>query len=1117
MTVGPYAAGEQAVGTETVYDALGRVAETRRWKNVEIPLTPFIVDPQTGDFLVPTSNQTPAGKRVGDGKVVKNAWDGVAPTPTDFAWLIDHDADSGTAGLVPNLTDTTNCLSRSHTDYDTAGRVYRSYAPTQNATGKGVCTQEIRYDAAGRQVEVISLPGSAQEAISTTEYQGTQQWKTIDARGNKTGSDPDDYTTTFEYDDLGRVVKTIHPATSYKVVAAGNTIGSASGPVYSHVGYDGFGRKAWETPGPASFESADDIPANQRKWYSYDAGGRLTKVVMPVIEAATGVCPVYRYFYDAYGNQIAIVDPLGRVTRFVYNELNLLTQRYQPFVPDPALSDDATTADVVALSLSGKPFEGKSYSTLGRILAEIDCEGHSTVYRYYKNEVGNVDHYMNDTTFLGIPGQLRIEESYEGSPVGTPASSIAYIYDTLGRKKTETVTPGTDVYKTWYDEEGRVEVLESPQGDLLYEYSPITGNKIATMSYPATMDINQIRADAAATPPYVASTTRTVYTYDDLGRLYTVQVVRRNGVAVNEDPTTYHYNKAGSQEKVIYPNVDSQNNHVGNEAVYEYDALNRLVRLTNYKDSGHVESQLLSRFEYSCYANGQRATAVETRMGYVWTGSTNVLGRPTREIAHQYDGLGRLTREQRNGNDPNEFAYDLVGNRVTQVIGNKVNVPGVDDNETTSYSYNERDQLYQEVLQGNGLNRTITYGYDANGSLESQTTFGSNGLTTETVVYEYNLQSRLKQVTATPYTNGVPGTAVITQYDYDPSGNRISKQVGTETPTVYLVDPLNPTGYSQVLQETTGSTVTTYTLGSDVIGQTTGSADPVYLLYDGHGSVRNHANASGDLIWFDIPGLYYDTNGDDPADQDYTLYTYDAWGQECRRPTGEGLYYSGEMYDQNLAMYNLRARYYNPANGRFNALDPYAGSSYDPQSLHKYLYCHGDPVNGIDPSGLLFSSLYHGKIVHDQIGADFMEHGINPIYDTSINSILELGRGTSIWGLCRPDLVEIMTGEVYEIKPIGSYIQGVAQLGWYLALLNVNDPLKRVWIPGSSYSPPSVVRIDNFSIALVSPPAMGVIQYQVIDPRPALKLATAYSIAWIYSEISARIQLKMLTPGLAMF
>ena len=112
-----------------------------------------------------------------------------------------------------------------------------------------------------------------------------------------------------------------------------------------------------------------------------------------------------------------------------------------------------------------------------------------------------------------------------------------------------------------------------------------------------------------------------------------MEVVRRNGQAVNEDPTTTII-KGRSQEKVIYPDTNLDGNSTGNEAVYEYDALNRLSRLTNYKDSGHVESQILSRFEYSCYANGQRATAVETRTGYIWTGE---------EILRMVVRRGRLT------------------------------------------------------------------------------------------------------------------------------------------------------------------------------------------------------------------------------------------------------------------------------------------------------------------------------------------------------------------------------------------------------------------------------------------------------------------------------------------
>jgi len=64
------------------------------------------------------------------------------------------------------------------------------------------------------------------------------------------------------------------------------------------------------------------------------------------------------------------------------------------------------------------------------------------------------------------------------------------------------------------------------------------------------------------------------------------------------------------------------------------------------------------------------------------------------------------------------------------------------------------------------------------------------------------------------------------------------------------------------------------------------------------------------------------------------------------------LLYAGEQFDTDLQQYYLRARFYDPLNGRFNRLDPFAGSPHDPQSLHKYLYCHANPVNNIDLLGL---------------------------------------------------------------------------------------------------------------------------------------------------------------------
>src|SRR6202000_539126 len=44
-------------------------------------------------------------------------------------------------------------------------------------------------------------------------------------------------------------------------------------------------------------------------------------------------------------------------------------------------------------------------------------------------------------------------------------------------------------------------------------------------------------------------------------------------------------------------------------------------------------------------------------------------------------------------------------------------------------------------------------------------------------------------------------------------------------------------------------------------------------------------------------------------------------------------------------------RYYDPNNGRFNQRDSFSGLDDDPESLHKYLYCNGDPISMHDPTG----------------------------------------------------------------------------------------------------------------------------------------------------------------------
>jgi len=161
-----------------------------------------------------------------------------------------------------------------------------------------------------------------------------------------------------------------------------------------------------------------------------------------------------------------------------------------------------------------------------------------------------------------------------------------------------------------------------------------------------------------------------------------------------------------------------------------------------------------------------------------------------------------------------------------------------------------------------------------------------------------------------------------------------------EVTTTYLVDPYNHTGYAQVLEETiddsSTTTLKTYTIGDDILSQATDSSSAQHLLYDGHGSTRQLANSSAAIV---------------------DAYSYDAYGvmlggnPTASNPAATNLLYAGEQFDVDAQQYYLRARWYNPLNGLFNQVDPFAGNNENPQSLHKYLYCHANPVNNLDSSG----------------------------------------------------------------------------------------------------------------------------------------------------------------------
>jgi len=236
----------------------------------------------------------------------------------------------------------------------------------------------------------------------------------------------------------------------------------------------------------------------------------------------------------------------------------------------------------------------------------------------------------------------------------------------------------------------------------------------------------------------------------------------------------------------------------------------------------------------------------------------------------------------------------------------------------------------------------------------------------------------------------VTSQIVITEYAYNDSGLRVTETTTTDggTPVVksFLFDPSNPTGYAQVLEEyIDGALSKTFTLGHDVISQHDSANGVLTLLTDGHGSTRALLNTLGVII---------------------EQYAYEAYGnmlEGTNLTTAQAaltsLLYSGEWTQANGQQY-LRARFYDPTTGTFNRLDPFSGNNSDPQSLHKYLYTHGNPVMGVDPSGLFTLNEILATVSISTItgclagGATFSALGQSPLEGILVGG--QLGFGLSV-------------------------------------------------------------------------------------------------------------------------
>ncbi|MCA9078376.1 MAG: putative Ig domain-containing protein [Planctomycetaceae bacterium] len=797
--------------------------------------------------------------------------------------------------------------------YDADGRVEKQIAADGQVT-------EYEYDSLGRKVAMIGTPveidGVTVRLRSETVYDSLgrayQQRTNIKQFEDGTTDDTDVQTTTSEFDERGNVAKA-----------------TFADSTFIEWTYDEFNRRATETN-----------QVGLTRTYSYDDQGRLASVTLPDFDGntlTTDDIPVYHYVYDEWGNQTLLIDPLGRETRWTYDEQGRELSRTLPlgFGPDgiEGTADDATLPE-------GDFAESFEYDERGRRTLHVSFEGKVTQF-VYDPLTGRLD----ERRFFD-----NLTDYDDGN--GTPAEVWSHQYDAFGREVEVTQTEGANVrtFNREFDAQGRITKESSPEGTIAYEYDNLS-RRTATKSHGP--DFVPVDGDD------FEQVTR--YTYDALNRLETVEVTERNDVLLTiSEITTYEYDLLGNLAAMMAAN--------GVISEYIYDSLNRLDTLTHFLDDGTVNGTydagsdtLIASFDYTVRDDGKRSGVTET----LETGS----GTLTNTITWNYDNLGRLISEEFDSTDNSldyyhEYDYDLTGNREEW---RKYDSLGGTLQETVTSTYDANDRLNTSV---SSLGTTTTYSYD----LTQQTGEEVKDTVTQQLqskrIMEYDLQGRMSAVINEVYTSGNLSSRERVEYDYDHRSHRVisisssdadlngSFETAGET-TTYLVDHNNFTGYPQTIVEiakdSTGTETkrVTYTFGHDEISQTTVDASGTETLtfgHDGHGNVRVLTDFAATVAQFLI---------------------YDAYGQLIAILNGSGTHISGgngnladlaaaftnllangEQHDISTGFSYNRARWLNHSTGSWNRVDPFFGNLHDPQSFHKNIYAHGDPINGDDPLGL---------------------------------------------------------------------------------------------------------------------------------------------------------------------
>lgn len=606
----------------------------------------------------------------------------------------------------------------------------------------------VKRDSRGAKVEELLAADSSDERrfrfvysatpLSLNDVPGGLTTITVDPLGRITANDyyasgavgrlrsrrtaansPEQRTTTFDYDDDGRLIS----QTDF------------NGAITSFA-YDSLDRVISQVdPAPGDRWGPEDHAAAIHE-YQYNVWGNLERETHPasvggltttyqfdplqrLVEErrrgdSDGLEVAYRYEYDRQGNRITEIDPRGARRRFNFDPAGRLIARYEPSIGDEEAAPTRWTYDSAG-NIATKQWTVAVKSPNG------DLQQHDVSIDFTYDRLGRLTRRLlpaplSTSTIPEAldPPDVNQRPAYEYSwfadgslaSVTNPVNATtSYDYDLLGQR-IATFGPLGQTERYDYDAAGRLRRQVDGEGvATIYRYDEHDRPRLVRGG---GRDERHVYDDLLSTSISYIGTARSVTYFDQMGRPQRTEVETIADGQPQRIQSKWDYDAAGNVVRQVDPNqvaLQFQFDSLGRlrETVREgaqtvrieqrdYDDVNNLISLTDGEgDTTRFEYDLRGRRTKTIMPPTQQHGASETRF--------------------RYDLNDHLIAVVDQFGVTNEFFYDALGRHVERRFAN-----GLPEQATTQVVFDAADQA---VLARNELGAWTRVTYDDAGQVVS--------------------------------------------------------------------------------------------------------------------------------------------------------------------------------------------------------------------------------------------------------------------------------------------------------------------------------------------------------------------------------------------------------------